>query len=568
MTSSQRTDETTRAGQAGQSQQAGQGGQAEQAGQAGQAGPSQQAGQTAQTAPAVAAEQAGFWRQAAADPDRIALVAPDGEEWTAGRLVGDAHRMVHGLRAAGLGRGDAFAIVLPNGPEFFAAYLAATQAGMYLVPINHHLVGPEIGWIVSDSGAKVLIAHERFAEAATAAADEAGLPADHRYAVGEIDGFRPYAELLAGRSAEEPADRESGWVMNYTSGTTGRPRGIRRPLSGRSPESVPLGGFLGIFGIRAGEGHVHLVCSPLYHTAVLQFAGAGLHLGHKVVVMDRWTGEEMLRLMDRHRATYTHMVPTQFHRLLALPEEVRARYDVSAMRHAIHGAAPCPEHVKREMIEWWGECVEEYYAASEGGGAYATAREWLERPGTVGKAWPITEIKILDDDGYPVPTGELGTVYMNMKTGGFQYHKDAEKTRKGRVGDFFTVGDLGMLDEDGYLYLRDRKIDMIISGGVNIYPAEVESALFKHPAVADAAVFGVPNEDWGEEVKAVVQPADGYTPGPELAEELLAFSARELARYKCPRTVDFLPELPRDPNGKLYKRRLRAPYWEERDAKS
>ncbi|MFK8845307.1 acyl-CoA synthetase [Streptomyces sp. Ac-502] len=503
----------------------------------------------------------GFWAQAAADPGRTVLIAPDGEEWTAARLHAACNRLVHGLRAAGLERGDAFAVVLPNGVELFTAYLAATQAGFYLVPVNHHAVGPEIAWIAGDAEAKALIAHERFADAARAAADEVGLPPRHRYCVGEVPGFRPYSALLDGQPETAPEDRALGWVMNYTSGTTGRPRGIRRPLSGRLPEESPLGGFLGIFGIRPFGGNVHLVCSPLYHTAVLQFAGASLHIGHQVVLMDKWTPEEMLRLIDTYRCTHTHMVPTQFHRLLALPEEVRARYDVTSMRHAIHGAAPCPDHVKRAMIDWWGNCVEEYYAASEGGGAFATAEDWLKKPGTVGKAWPISELAVFDDDGERLPPGELGTVYLKMTTGGFSYHKDEGKTRANRIGDFFTVGDLGHLDEDGYLFLRDRKIDMIISGGVNIYPAEIEAALLAHPAVADAAAFGIPHDDWGEQVKAVVEPADGYVPEPALADAILAHCAERLAGYKCPRSVDFIATLPRDPNGKLYKRRLRDPYW-------
>ncbi|WP_282791661.1 acyl-CoA synthetase [Streptomyces sp. CC224B] len=507
----------------------------------------------------------GFWAQASADPDRTVLTTPDGARWSAGRLHAAANQLVHGLRAAGLRQGDAFAVVLPNGAEFLTAYLAATQAGLYLVPVNHHLVGPEIAWIVADSGARVLIAHERFAAAATAAADEAGLPAPRRYAVGDVPGFRPYTELLDGQPESPPRDRTLGWVMNYTSGTTGRPRGIRRPLPGTSPEESHLGGFLGFFGIKPFDGNVHLVCSPLYHTAVLQFAGAALHIGHPLVVMDRWTPEEMLRLIDTHRCTHTHMVPTQFHRLLALPAATRAAYDVSSLRHALHGAAPCPEHVKRAMIDWWGECVEEYYAASEGGGAFATARDWLKKPGTVGKAWPISELAVFDDDGNRLPPGELGTVYMRMTTGGFAYHKDEAKTRKNRIGDFFTVGDLGHLDDDGYLFLRDRKIDLIISGGVNIYPAEIESALLGHPAVADAAAFGIPHDDWGEEVKAVVEPAPGHAPDDALAADILRHCAQHLAGYKRPKSVDFVTAMPRDPNGKLYKRRLRAPYWEGRD---
>ncbi|WP_371628226.1 acyl-CoA synthetase [Streptomyces sp. NBC_00341] len=506
----------------------------------------------------------GFWAQAAADPDRTILIAPDGENWTAGRLHADANRMVHGLRAAGLEEGDSFAVVLPNGVEFLTAYLAASQAGFYLVPVNHHLMGPEIAWIVSDSGAKVLIAHERFTDAATAAADEAKLPTSHRFGVGGAEGFRPYAELLENRPVSPPEGRTLGWVMNYTSGTTGRPRGIRRPLPGKLPEETYLGGFLGIFGIKPFDGNVHLVCSPLYHTAVLQFAGAALHIGHPLVLMDKWSPEEMLRAMDTHRCTHTHMVPTQFHRLLALPDEVKQGYDVTAMRHAIHGAAPCPDHVKRAMIDWWGQCVEEYYAASEGGGAFATAEDWLRKPGTVGRAWPISELAVFDDEGTRLAPGELGTVYMKMSTGGFSYHKDEGKTRKNRIGDFFTVGDLGILDEDGYLFLRDRKIDMIISGGVNIYPAEIESELLTHPAVADAAVFGIPHADWGEEVRAVVEAAEGYEADDALAAEILGHCAERLAGYKRPKTLGFITTMPRDPNGKLYKRRLREPYWEGR----
>ncbi|WP_394428482.1 acyl-CoA synthetase [Streptomyces sp. SGAir0957] len=510
----------------------------------------------------------GFWAQAAANPDRPILATPDADTWSAGRLHAAANQMAHGLRRAGLKKGDVFAVVLPNGVEFFTAYLAASQAGFYLVPVNHHLVGPEIAWIVADSGAKVLIAHERFAEQARTAADEANLPPTHRYLVASgdhgIETFRPYAELLEGQPESPPQDRTLGWVMNYTSGTTGRPRGIRRPLQNKLPEEAYLGGFLGIFGIKPFEGNVHLVCSPLYHTAVLQFAGAALNIGHPVVLMDKWTPEGMLRAIDTYRCTHTHMVPTQFHRLLALPQEVKDRYDVSSMRHAIHGAAPCPDHVKRAMIDWWGTCVEEYYAASEGGGTFATAEEWLKKPGTVGKAWPISELAVFDDDGNRLPAGRLGTVYMQMRTGGFAYHKDEGKTRKNRIGDFFTVGDLGVLDEDGYLFLRDRKIDMIISGGVNIYPAEIESALLTHPAVADAAAFGIPHDDWGEEVKAVVEVADGHTADDALASDILAHCEAHLAGYKRPKSVDFVETMPRDPNGKLYKRRLRDPYWEGR----
>ncbi|MGA4543767.1 acyl-CoA synthetase [Uniformispora flossi] len=507
----------------------------------------------------------GFWAYAQENPGQTALVDPDGREWTAGELAAASNRLVHGLRAAGLGSGDVFSVVLPNGADYIVAYLAAAQAGMYIVPVNNHLVGPELAFILENSGSKVLIGHERFADVVAAAADEAGLPPEARFAVGDVPGFRPVAELTAGQPDTAPEDRSIGMPMNYTSGTTGRPRGVRRPLPTGTPEDARHGGSLLIYGLRPGRGNVHLVGSPLYHTAVLQHASQSLHIGHAVVLMDKWLPEEMLRLIERHRVTHTHMVPTQFHRLLQLPDDVREKYDVSSMRHAVHSAAPCPDHLKRRMIEWWGPCIEEYYAASEGGGTFASAADWLGKPGTVGKAWPISEVAVFGDDGEKLPPGEVGTVYMIMKTGSFKYHNDEEKTRGGRIGDWFTVGDVGYLDEDGYLFLRDRKIDMIISGGQNIYPAEIESALLRHPAVGDVAVFGVPHEDWGEEIKAVVEPSAGHEPGEALAADLIAFCAEQLASYKRPRSVDFVVEMPRDPNGKLRKRRLRDPYWEGRE---
>jgi long-chain acyl-CoA synthetase len=278
--------------------------------------------------------------------------------------------------------------------------------------------------------------------------------------------------------------------------------------------------------------------------------------------MEKWTPEQMLHLIDKYRVTNTHMVPTQFVRLLTLPEETRAKYDVSSLRHMVHAAAPCPPDVKRQMIEWWGPVIDEYYAASEGGGTLVFAPEWLEHPGTVGRAWPISEIVILDDDDNELPAGEIGTVYMHMMTGDFEYYKDSAKTEKSRKGKFFTVGDVGYLDSDGWLFLSDRKTDMIISGGANIYPAEIESELIMHPKVADVAVFGIPHADWGEEVKAVIEPVDGIAGSTELADEILAWSKDRIAKFKMPRSIDFTNEMPRDPNGKLYKRKLRDPYWE------
>jgi long-chain acyl-CoA synthetase len=509
----------------------------------------------------------GFWALAQADPDHLAIALPDGTELSAGELLGRANQVVHGLRSVGVGPGDVVATVLPNGLETVEIYLAALQAGWYLVPINHHLVGPEIAYIISDSEAKVFIGHERFAAACAEAAAESGLPAERLFAVGEIEGFNSFSKLRDSQPTRLPEDRTVGDVMNYTSGTTGQPKGIRRALLGISPEEAALGlsGILFLFGIQPGDDNVHIIGSPLYHTAVMRFGSASLHLGHTIVVMDKWDPEGMLQLIERYKVTTSHMVPTQFHRLLAVAPEVRKRYDLSSLRHMIHAAAPCPVDTKHAMIDWWGPVIDEYYAASEGGGTLVTTEQWLAKPGTVGIAWPISEIAIFDDSGVELPANEIGTVYMSMSAAGFEYHKDKEKTEKNRIGRFFTVGDVGYLDDDGYLFLCDRKTDMIISGGANIYPAEIESVLLGHPSVVDAAVFGIPNDDWGEEVKAVIELVDGVEPSAEVVADILAYCEGRLARFKTPKTIDFTEEMPRDPNGKLYKRKLRDPYWEGRD---
>ncbi len=509
----------------------------------------------------------GFWKIAQEDPAKIALVDPEGTEVTAGELLSTSNQVVHGLRELGLQTGDSVAMVLPNCSEVFELYLAALQAGFYLIPINHHLVGPEIAYIVDDCDAKALVVHERFGESCNAAMNELDLASDARFVVGRLRGFRPYDELKGGQPTSMPADRTTGAVMNYTSGTTGRPKGVRRRLGGTDPDvaAAAFGGMLLLFGLQPHDDNVHICGSPLYHTAVIVFAGGSIHMGHKVVLMDKWTPEAMLELIERHRVTSSHMVPTQFHRLLALPEDVGARYDMSSLRHMVHAAAPCPVEIKRRMIEWWGPVIDEYYAASEGGGTVVYADEWMKKPGTVGKPWPISEVVILDDEGKELPPTHTGTVYMCTRGAEFEYYKDREKTESNRVGKYFTVGDIGYFDEDGYLFLCDRKADMIISGGANIYPAEIEGVLLTHPKVGDAAVFGVPHEDWGEEVKAVIEPADGAEPGSELAQDILSFCSDKLARFKTPKSVDFVREMPRDPNGKLYKRKLRDPYWEGRE---
>ena len=488
-----------------------------------------------------------------------------GRTTTAGQLAAASHRLVHVLRGLGLGHGDVFSVVLPNSCEMLEAYLAAFQAGMYLVPINHHLTVPEVAYIVSDSNSKVLIGNGLFASELEAVASECGLAPDRLLAVGEVPGFESYADAVAAAPDGEPEGRTAGQVMNYTSGTTGRPKGVRRKLPGIDPDEAGAlyAMFLSMFGSQPEDDNVHLCGSPLYHTAVMMFATGSLHYGHKVALMDKWKAEDCLRVIEEERVTTSHMVPTQLHRMLALPEEVRGKYDMSSLRTMVHAAAPCPVEVKQRMLEWWGPVIYEYYAASEGGGTLVTPEEWLERPGTVGKAWPTSDIRIIDEDGgKECDAGVPGTVYMLLGNNDFKYHNDDEKTDENRRDGYFTVGDIGYLDEAGYLFLCDRKADMIISGGVNIYPAEIESVLLTHPGIADAAVFGIPHEDWGEEVKAVVQAAEGRDSGEPLVEDILAFCEHKLAKYKRPRTIDFIEEMPRDPNGKLYKRKLRDPYWE------
>ncbi|CAN5320780.1 fatty-acid--CoA ligase FadD4 [soil metagenome] len=506
----------------------------------------------------------GFWRLADADRERLALVGPDGTERRVGELVDNTNQFANAFRERGLDAGDAVAVLLPNSIELMEIYLGALQVGLYLTPVNFHLFGPEVAYILGDTEAKVFVAHERFAEVARAATDEAGFPAEASFSVGTIEGFRAIAELTEGRPTTAPAARTTGAAMHYTSGTTGRPKGVRRGLVEIDPSDMGelMTMLPGLFGVGARGDHVHLTVSPLYHTAVLMWTGCALHLGHSVVLMDKWEAEETLRLIDRNRVTYSHMVPTQFVRLLDLPADTRDRYDVSSLSHMIHGAAPCPHEIKRQMIGWWGDTIWEYYAATEGGGTIISAKEWLDKPGSVGLPWPGSEIRIYDDDRNRLGPGQIGTVYLSLSLSDFEYKGDRAKTDANRVEGFFTVGDLGELDEDGYLFLRDRKSDMIISGGVNIYPAEIEGELINHPQVADVAVFGIPHDDWGEAIKAVVEPPQGVDPSEETATAILEWAATRLAKFKLPRSVDFVEVLPREPNGKLIKRKLRDPYWE------
>jgi long-chain acyl-CoA synthetase len=506
----------------------------------------------------------GFWAAAAVEPGRVALIDADGTAWTAGDIAAASNRLVHALRQRGLREGEPLATLLPNRAEVLVVLMALFQAGWNFVPLNSNLTVAEVSYILRDAGTKAFVADERFAAVAAAAALEAGVPDDGCISVGTIPGFTPLAVALEGQPDRPPEHRVAGQFMQYTSGTTGRPKAVERALPTFDPETWVeiFSGNLSRYDIVPGGDAVHLVTSPMYHMAPLSFGYFSAHFEHTVVLMEKWDAETALQLIERYRVTDTHMVPTQLHRLMQLPEDLRPRYDVSSLRQVIHAAAPCPMELKRRLFDWLGPVIYEFYGATEGGGTIARPEDWLAHPGTVGRPWAGADVRVLDDDGREVPPHTVGTVYLKLMGGDFRYKGDTEKTAANRRGDFFTVGDMGELDEEGFLYLRDRKIDMIISGGVNVYPAEVEAALLAHPAVGDAAVFGIPDVEWGEQVKAVVEPAVEHVASAALAAELQAHCATLLAKYKCPRSIDFTEAMPRDPNGKLYKRRLRDPYWE------
>ena len=514
----------------------------------------------------------GFWRLAARDRGAEVLYTPaDGRRIDAGTLSDRSHQIGRGLQSLGINPGENIAVLMPNVVEMIELYLAALEVGIRITPINFHLVAPEVAYIVSDCEAKAFVAHERYADVARAAADEAGVPADRRFAVGTIEGFRPYADLSDGQSTEPPEGRTTGAAMHYTSGTTGKPKGVKRMLFEIDPDD--MGAILTfmqqMFGVTPLEANVYLSASPLYHTAPLMWTGAALHMGHRVVLCEKWDPIEQLQLTQDERITYSHMVPTQFNRILqAVPADQRQDWDVSSLRCIVHAAAPCPPETKRQMIEWWGvDVIGEYYAATEGGGTFITGAEWLERPGSVGRPWAGYEVKILDDDHVEQPAGVEGTVYMSLTAADFEYKGDAEKTSTNRWNGFFTVGDWGYKDDEGYLFLCDRKSDMIISGGVNIYPAEIEGAISAVAGVGDVAVFGIPHDDWGEEIKAVVEPAAGVEPDDALRAAIMEYLQANLAKFKHPKSIDFVAALPRDPSGKLFKRRLRDPYWADRESR-
>ncbi len=508
-------------------------------------------------------------RHASKDPQRIALVDTDGA-LTWGLFNDRVNRLINALRGFGLGPGDLISIYAGNCRAYYEIMAAAGHTGILFVPVNWHFTPEELAYVIDNSESKLLITDSAFAATAAAAVARGDTPTlKHCICIdGVIDGFDDYETLLAASPNSEPEAQLLGGPMFYTSGTTGRPKGVRSAGATRGPPPIEMlemmsTGMSGMLSIPPDG--VTLICGPVYHSAQWAFSYLPLMAGSTVVMRHRFEAAEVLELIDRHRVTNVHLVPTQFHRLLGLDEATKARFDGGSLKVVWHGAAPCPPEVKRRMIDWWGDVVFEYYGSTEGSiVTTATSAEWRERPGTLGKATPMVEVRIVADDGTPVPPGVSGQIYVRNRMGtDFEYHKEPNKTAQAHLEPgVFTFGDIGYLDEDGYLFMSDRKIDMIISGGVNIYPAEIEAVLTGHPAVQDAAVFGIPNDEFGEEVKGAVQLKDGFAGTEALAAELIAHCRSHLAGYKAPRSIDFVAELPRHETGKLYKRLLRDKYWE------
>ncbi len=495
---------------------------------------------------------AAFWAER--QPDRTAIVSEAGNR-TFAEIDASANRIVRALRARGVQAGDGVALMCANRPEFAETVVAVRRAGLRLTTINWHLTADEAGYIIDDCDATAFVADARFAHAAAGAAELAPRLLARLSVGGEIAGFDAWEDALGAESSDAIEGAAPGRTMLYTSGTTGRPKGVFRPPDPRADLDV------GLLTQYDPDAHVHLLTGPLYHAAPLAFSwSTPAALGVPVVMMDGWSAEETLRLIEQHRVTHTHMVPTMFHRLLSLPDGVKAKYDLSSLIFIIHGAAPCPVEVKQRLMDWLGPIVWEYYAATEGSGTLVSPNTWLRRPGTVGKVDPPDHIRILDSEGAEAAAGEVGTVYLKApgpEGNRFEYYKAPDKTAGAYEGDYFTLGDVGYVDPDGYLYLTDRSAHLVISGGVNIYPAEVEAVLIGHPAVGDVGVVGVPDDDWGEIVVAVIEPQPGVEPSDALAAELVEWCRERIAHYKCPRRVEFTEALPRHDNGKLYKHQLR-----------
>lgn len=511
----------------------------------------------------------GYW--VAKDPDKVAAVlATTGEELTYAELDSQSNRYANYLYQQGLRRSDHIAVFMENNLRFFEVVWAALRSGLYVTTINRYLTAEEVAYIVEDSGAKSLVSSTQLQEVVE---DLTKLTPNcpHRLMVGgEVEGWENYESVIGAMSSDPLDEQWVGGAMLYSSGTTGRPKGIVRELPKVQITEIPApsGEAVGPYGFSPDT--IYLSPAPLYHSAPFGFTTQIQRNGGQVVVMPRFDALESLKSIEQFQITHSQWVPTMFVRMLKLTEQERQQYDLSSHEVAIHAAAPCPVDVKRRMIEWWGPIIEEYYAGTEGNGSTLIhSKEWLEHPGSVGKS-ANGKIHICDEDGNELPTRESGIVYFEQERMGYSYHNAPEKTKEAQHPahpNWSALGDVGYLDEEGYLYLTDRKSFMIVSGGVNIYPQEIENALILHPAVLDIAVFGVPNEDFGEEVKAVVQVAPDFDESDELKDDLLEYARTKLANYMVPRSIDYINEMPRLPTGKLYKRLLRDRYWGKHDTR-
>jgi len=497
------------------------------------------------------------------DPDRAAVVmAESGETVSYGELESRSAQLARFWHEQGLRKGDHVGILLENHARYFEVVWAALRSGLYYTPINRHLTAAELAYVVENSGARSLVTSRARADQVRDLKVEIPLMID-----GTIDHWPPYEETIDAYPSDPLPDQPCGHGMFYSSGTTGRPKGILFPLPEREvTDDDPMvmnGGPLGL-----ADGCVYLLPAPLYHTSPVVTGALCHRYGGTVVVMEKWDAAACLAAIERYQVDVAQFVPTMFVRLLKLPADERDAHDLRSLRHVSHAAAPCPIEVKKRMIDWWGPILLEFYAGSENvGSTMITSEEWLAHPGSVGLPRFCTT-HICDDDFSPLPVGEIGNVWFDTPGASMEYHDDPEKTAENRSPQgWYTMGDVGRLDDDGYLYLTDRKTFMIISGGVNIYPQEAENILINHPAVFDVAVIGVPNDDLGEEAKAVVQLTDGHGPSADLETALLAYCGDHLARFKCPRSIDFVDALPREDSGKLYKRRLRDRYWAAQDSR-
>ncbi len=518
----------------------------------------------------------GHWSRV--KPDAIAAtmtgsggVEEDAITWT--ELDDRSNQIAQYLYSQGLRTGDHIAVFMENKLAYFELVWAALRSGLFITPVNRYLIAEEAGYIVRDCDAKACFSSVRMSDIAREMPQHAPNCGIWLMSGGVVEGFDAF-ETARDSAPSEPLETQPlGAFMFYSSGTTGRPKGIARALSGAMIDdgegSIVHGGLQSmLWGMN--DSTIYLSPAPLYHSAPVSFCIAVMTLGGRVVAMPRFDPADALAAVDKHKITHSQWVPTMFTRMLKLDQATRMSFDLSSHRVAIHAAAPCPREIKQQMMNWWGPIIYEYYAGSEVNGfTHVTPEEWLAKPGTVGKPL-LGIIHICDEDGHELPAGEQGIVYFEQAQMEYAYHKDPEKTKEAQHpehANWSTLGDVGYVDEDGYLFLTDRATFMIVSGGVNIYPQEIEDALVLHSKVEDVAVIGVPNEEMGEEVKAMVQPVAGIEANDALAEELMAFAREKLAHYKCPKSIDFDPQLPRLPTGKLYKRLLKDRYWGKHDSR-